>query len=328
MTQREKILGYSVASVVGVFAIYFGAKVLFMKPLQDLSKKTISLRDSLDKINSERKGYFSDEDKLKGAAKKTFSDDIDQATAKCGEVLAKQVLAAGLRESDFSRSPTAPRKLRGATEIGWSLQGEGPLDKVVNLLFLAEKSPYLHRVDDLVLFPGQSPGLVRVRFRYLTLVIQPAPAVDLKELPAPFNLAAMERRVFDVIAARDILRPFIPRAAPGPTTAPPSGTPPGPEVFRVVSLSEWMGKPEVHVLDSARQKTARYQPGDELAGGTIAMVDYRPMPARGHEGLKSFSRVIVKIGSDYWAIDRGQTLAEKYKLSTEQLPEKLAAISK
>jgi hypothetical protein len=34
------------------------------------------------------------------------------------------------------------------------------------------------------------------------------------------------------------------------------------------------------------------------------MVDYRPLPMPGNEGLKSFSRVILKIGADYWAVER------------------------
>jgi hypothetical protein len=39
--------------------------------------------------------------------------------------------------------------------------------------------------------------------------------------------------------------------------------------------------------------------------------------------LVSNSRVILKIGSEYWAIERGRTLAEKYKLALNQVPESL-----
>jgi hypothetical protein len=85
-----------------------------------------------------------------------------------------------------------------------------------------------------------------------------------------------------------------------------------------------MGEPEVHIRDTAQQKTLRFKPGDSLAGGTIIMIDYRPLPMRGNEALKSFSRVIVKVGSEYWAVERGKTLAEKYRLAPEQLPEQLS----
>ena len=57
-----------------------------------------------------------------------------------------------------------------------------------------------------------------------------------------------------------------------------------------------------------------------MAGGVVVMVDYRPLPMPGQTDLKSFSRVIVKIDSEYWAVEKGQTLAEIYKLAPDQLP--------
>ncbi len=106
-------------------------------------------------------------------------------------------------------------------------------------------------------------------------------------------------------------------------SSPAAKGPPGPESLRVVSLSEWQGQPEVHVRDMAAEKTLRFKPGDNLAGGVVRMVDYRPMPLPGNEALKSFSRVIIQIGAEYWAVERGQTLADKHKLSPEQLPDNL-----
>ena len=63
-----------------------------------------------------------------------------------------------------------------------------------------------------------------------------------------------------------------------------------------------------------------------MAGGTIVMIDYRPLPSPGNEVLKSFSRVIVKIGTEYWAIERGKTLAEKHRLTPTQLPAELSKL--
>jgi hypothetical protein len=93
-----------------------------------------------------------------------------------------------------------------------------------------------------------------------------------------------------------------------------------------VSLSEWQGVPEIHVRDLAAERTLRFKAGDALGGGTIVMVDYRPLPMPGKVGLLSHSRVILKIGSDYFAVERGQSLAEKYRLTPEQLPEGLARL--
>ena len=78
------------------------------------------------------------------------------------------------------------------------------------------------------------------------------------------------------------------------------------------------------VLDSNQNKTVNYKPGDDLAGGKIVMIDYRKMPFPKKPALLSQSRVILAIGEEYWAIERGNTLADRHKLATEQLPANLA----
>ena len=76
--------------------------------------------------------------------------------------------------------------------------------------------------------------------------------------------------------------------------------------------------------DLNSEKTMRYRVGDELGEGIVAMVDYRPLPMPGNESVKSFSRVILKIGTEFWAVERGQTLAQKRRLEPEQLPQTAA----
>ena len=111
------------------------------------------------------------------------------------------------------------------------------------------------------------------------------------------------------------------KGTPGTPAFPP--VPPGPETFRIVSLSEWQGQPEVHVRDMTTLKTALYKTGDALAGGTIVLVDYRAMPLPGASGLQSFSRVIVRVKDEFFAIERGQTLADLRKMELAQLPPEL-----
>ncbi len=78
------------------------------------------------------------------------------------------------------------------------------------------------------------------------------------------------------------------------------------------------------ILDFNRNKTTSYKLGDELAGGEIVMIDYRKMPFPKKPALLSQSRVILSIGEEYWAIERGNTLADKHKLAPQQLPKHLA----
>ncbi len=334
MNQREKILSAVVGGIVAVGVIGFGVRAALLQPLRDIDKRIKASQEKFEKINAEKRQFFATEDHVKDVALKTFGDTIDQASATSGEILTRRILESGLEESEFTRTPASPRKIKGAQEIGWIVQGEGPLTNIVNLLFILENSPYLHRLENLSLTTGESVGLVKTRFRFLTLVFDPAPDVQRKALADKFALDSPERRAYDDLIARDILRPYIKRPVP-PAPRPgkssgPGGTPPpapGPESFKVVSLSEWAGQPEVHVLDGPAQKTKRYKLGDELAGGTIVCIDYRELPVPDSFAL-SESRVILKIGADYWAIERGKTLADKHKLSAEQLPREIANAAK
>ena len=326
MNAREKRLLVAVCAIVGLFVAIFGLRALFLKPLREIDKRTTALRDKLEKVKAERRAYFTAEDTVTRFTQRTFADQVDQASARSGEMLTKQILLSGLRESDFSRLPVGPRRLRGANEIGWSVQGQGPLDKVVNLLFVLQESSYAHRIENVTVSAGDAAGHVRVGFRFLTLVVEAAPVVDIVPLPAKFTLESPERRAYDSIVARDLLRPYVKRDRPPARGGESPSAPSGPGSLRIVSLSEWSGQPEVHVRDVTNQKTMRYHVGDPLADGVIAMVDYRPLPMPGNEGLKSFSRVILKVGNEYWAVERGQSLADKRQLPADQLPQALANV--
>ena len=321
-----------VGGMAGLFFLIIGGRVLFLKPLHEIDLRTVAARARIAKIQEERRTYFAAEDRLKALASRTFAETVEQASAVSGELLTRQIIAAGLQESDFSRLPNGPRKLRGASEIGWNIQGEGSLTNVINLLFLLDSSPWLHRMENLTVVSGDSPGAVRVHFRYLTLVMDPPMQVAHTNLVASATLDSPDRRFLDIIEARDLMRPYI-KMPPSPPASPASAATAssstlGPANYRVVSLSEWEGQPEIHVRDLAAQKTTRFKPGDKLAGGTVVMVDYRPMPEPGNEMLQSLSRIILKIDQDYWAIERGKTFADKHKLSQAELPPELAGAGK
>ena len=325
MKKREKILAGVVFGMVGIFVLGFGIKGFFVKPLREVDKRTAAIRQELEEINKERRLYFEAEDQLKAIARKTFALEVNEALARSGEIITHQIAQAGLNEADFTRLPVGPRRMRGAAEIGWSVQGKGSFERIMNLLFLVQTSPQVHRVEGVTLTAYEKPGEIKLRFVYVTLVIDPAPDVELAELKQPFTLDSPERLAYNVVLERDILRPYIKAPPPAPEPAQPkpgkSTAPPGPETLRVVSLSEWNGVPEVHIRDTAQDKTLQFKAGDVIPeNGEVVAVDYRPMPAGKIPGLLSHSRLILKIGDEYWAVERGQTLAEKRKLTAEQWP--------
>lgn len=324
MKKREKILAGVVLGFVGLFVLGFGVKGFFVKPLRDIDKQVVLLRERIGKINNERREYFDAEDALKKITQRTFATDLNEASARSGEMITKQIAAAGLNEADFTRLPVGPRRFRGGSEIGWSIQGKGTLDKVVNLIFVLQNSPQVHRLETVTLSAYEKPGEIKVRFLYLTLVVNPAPDVEPVELQPKFTLESPERFAYNTILERDILRPYI-KATPPPVKSgepsAPSSAPAGPEALKVVSLSEWEGQPEVHIRDINKNETVRYRPGDKLKDNAeVVAVDYRALPSPRNPLLLSHSRLILKIGEEFWAVERGQSLAEKRKLEPQEWP--------
>ena len=324
MKKREKILAGVVAGIIALFVLGFGVKGFFVKPLKDIDKQVAALREKIGKINNERREYFDAEDGLKKVTQRTFATELNQASARSGEMITKQIALAGLNEGDFTRLPVGPRKIKGGSEIGWSIQGKGSLEKIVNLVFLLQNSPQVHRIESVTLASYEKPGEIKARFLYLTLVVEPAPEFDPIELKPKYTLESAERYAYNTILQRDILRPYI-RATPSSTKpgkgSAPSSAPAGPEALKVVSLSEWEGQPEVHIRDVTLNKTMRYRPGDKLKDNSeVVAVDYRAMPSPRNPLLLSHSRVILKIGDEFWAVERGQSLAEKRKLQKTEWP--------
>jgi hypothetical protein len=268
-------------------------------------------------------------------AVRLFGREADIASAQAGKMITDQITKLGLREEQFSRMPVGPRRLRGVQEVGWNVQGEGPLSKMVDLLFVLEQTPQIHRLENVVFSTADRPGRIKLRFRYLTLVIDSAPVVTAVDLKPKCGLESPERSFYDAIIQRDLLRPYFKREAaslqsdPSPPSAADSTAPAGnrPEMLKIVSLSQWQGTAEVHLCDLNTMKVTRLKPGDPLAEGQIVMIDYRTRPLRDKPELLSSSRVILKIGQEYWAVENGQTLNAKYLLTPELLPAELTPLS-
>ncbi|MDP6893581.1 MAG: hypothetical protein QF731_10415 [Verrucomicrobiota bacterium] len=264
-----------------------------------------------------------------------FAKTKKEATAKMGELLTNIIKQSGLNETEFSRRPYDLKPIVGFSgnhviTIAHIVSGTGSTKKIIDLLFLLQNDPHIQRVENISLSPISGTTNVRVNFQFISLLIN-SKYGDYKGTNSPPinpSIKSEARDLYAGITKRALFLPYQkkPPAPPTPSKKPKTNRtppPPGPESYKVVSLSQWKGKQEVMIYNTAKNETKSYKLGDSLAGGTIVMIDYRQMPFPKKPELLSQSRVIVSIKTDYWAIERGNTMADIYKLTPEQLPEKL-----
>ena len=93
-----------------------------------------------------------DEHYLAAISRNAFSMDESEAISRMGVYLTEAIKASGLSEDRFTRRPLKATQLSsrgpqglGALQIGYSVSGQGPLPKVVDLMFLLEQASSLPR---------------------------------------------------------------------------------------------------------------------------------------------------------------------------------------
>ncbi len=325
MTRRTRVLAWACVGAAGLLTVGFMMKALIRRPLVALDAQIVQLRGRLGGLQKERQEFLRAEAEVRAQAPRLFAAEAEEAEARLGALLTTQIVRTGLREADFTRIPTGRRRLPGAEEVGWTIQGEGPLGRVLDLLYLLESEPRLHRVEGLALSPTQEGSRTRLRLRYVTLVLSPSPELPAAGVAAEVSLEGPGRRRYRLITQRDLWRPHVPDApVPAPVAVSPgAGAAPVADAqlrLRVVSLSSWDGRPEVHLLDDQERRVLVYRPGERLGEGEVSMVDYRPLPAPGKAGLLSHSRLIWRVDTNYWAVEVGQALGDRRPLTPEELP--------
>jgi len=340
MTRREKILAGALGSVVVVVLVLLLVKKAYLDPLDKWRDQRISWSNSQKKLqrkNARTVGRASD---LRGLAARTFDNDELRASAKLAATLLELVERAGLSPEKLSVQPVRGSQVKNVyRELGRVIRVRGKLDNIIDFLYLLDAEPHLHRLDQLTITPVLKANEVDLQVRYVT------PVIDLKDGKIPTDKIAASmpaglldspgRKLFKTIAARDLLRPYIKRPAvptPPPATVAtrqarpsrPTPTPASPSSrYKVVGLPDWSDSQEVLVSDSVSRQVRSYKPGDTLGGGTIAMVDYRPMPSRANPLILSPCRVILKVGPEYFAVELGEELTDKRRMSSDKLPEQI-----
>jgi len=337
MTRREKILvGVTGALVVAGLGFVL-VKNAYLDALARWDDQRVGWSNEYAKLNRQNAQNQSRAQSLRGWAAKTFDTDELRASAKLGAALLALVERAGLSPEKLSVQPVRGSQVKGAyREVGRAIRVRGGLKNIVDFLYLLDAEPHLHRLDQVTITPVLKSNEVDLQVRYVTPVIDLRPEdkiqTDQFATTAPADTEA--RKLYEPIASRDLFRPYIQRRVTPPPPAPvaaterqpraaPAPSPPTPSRFRVVGLPDWTEKQEVLVTDSATRQIRSYRPGDTLGGGVIALVDYRPMPSPDNPKILSPSRVILKVGPEFFAVELGQNLTEKRRLPDNMLPDEI-----
>ena len=350
MNRREKILAILVSVFVGGLLVSMVVDKVFLAPMAEADRTAARLEDEIEtmEMHAERaKGYARWIDEQQ---KRTFGTDEHRVSENVRNYLDSLLKRSELRHESLSIKPVTGTGLRGAyKEIGWNIRTRGRIVDVINFLYLLEAEPYLHRVENLVITPRRASQELDLQLKYSTLLIEPrkgaTPTTQTAEMlvdETALRLDTEERQQYAMISDRNLFLPYVkrppaPPVGPTPTPPPPRPTPSKPRPtpppstrvnwarYRIMGLPTWQGREDVIVQDTTTKQTRIYAPGDELADGKVVMIDYRPLPHPDKPMLLSRSRVILQIGPEYWAVEIGQTLAQKRMLMQDQLPESLKA---
>jgi len=348
MNRREKILALIV--VVGMCA-YVGYQVsakFLLNPKAKLEAEAKDLRTKILDLKAENgleRIYLS---RLRKTAGRTFGGDEEAVREQMRVRLIRLLEDGGLSTDKLISQPLQGKRLKHKDKardrsIGRSVTIRGKPSHIINFLYLLKKDPHVHRVESVSLSPDTKTGRMNLQLKYFTLIMGPVrgrkPASSPATNPAG-TLDAPDRDRYDVIVHRDVFRPYMPRKKTvvvrpkeGPIrnirrpTPKPDPAKPAPSVvkgrLRVAGLAMLFGVPEVNVEDKSSGEIKTYKIGETLGSGTIVMIDYRPLPKQESPKDESASRVILRIGGAYWAVEIGKHLVDKHRLKASQLPPEL-----
>ena len=339
MKSREKILVLAAGILLVSFAGYGAVKKALIDPARRADQKARALEIDKQVLETDNRREASCRKRLDALAARTFQGDEKTVREKVRARLTRLMEQAGLSTERFSSQPLQGSKIRHKGKetdrsVGQSVTIRGKTSHVISFLYLLNEDPFLHRIDDVALSPDPKTGKMDLQLKYYTLVLAAPPgraAATTGPATEPAVTLDGERRDrYDMIVRRDAFRPYVPRpkvVVERPRERTGREDPPPPSVdresqLRIVGLPTLFGVPEVNVRDSSlgETRTKTLKIGEKLGKGTIVMIDYRPIPRRDDPKKTSPSRAILRIGTDYWAVENGQTVADKHRMKASELP--------
>lgn len=346
MNPREKILAIATAGMLAVAVGFLVVHKLLIAPARARDAEAVELRAGNADLRRDLRRMEPSKAKFARLRDRTFDDNPHQVSLLVTSRLNELVKRAGMGEQDVKVTPSTRigGRAKEFSEVGCtvsSVRGTS-LERITNLLFLLDRDPYLHRVSNVEVTPRDDMRSFDFSLRYTTPVfdrprpvaVEPrkAPTTQMAEGP---SLTHSGRTAYDVIHRRNLFRPYLPpRPVPrevvqrpperrGPERQPPP--PPTSPFDRLVvtGLPSRGDVAEVHLTTPGRDVEKVYKVGDKLPVGQVAMVDYRVLPHPEDPKRLSASRLILRIGKDYWRVELGQRIEQRRALRPSELPEQL-----
>jgi hypothetical protein len=344
MSKREKTLVASAGVVVVILVTYMAVNKVFLEPAANAERQALELQDRIDRAKAEKGKEGAYKGHLKQLAAEAFGSDEMRVSEQVRTVVTDVLTVSGVSSQNLALKPLVGSRVPGVyREIGWGVRARGKLGQIISFLYLMSREPHLHRLDNVIVAPVPNSQDVELQVKYATLLLE-SPANEklaTDEVGAlamePALLQSPEREQYNLIAMRDVFRPYIPGRRPPPEqprsepqpSRPESPPPRGSDSrFRIVGLPTWGGRNDVLVRDAGNGRVASLTTGDELAGGKIVMIDYRLLPLPKKPEILSGSRVVIQIGSEYYAVELGQSLADKRTLADAELPPGLPKLNR
>ena len=349
MISREKIVVWGIAGVAGVGLLYALAAAVAINPIRQRRADESALRRSIGKLTSENTRLKGGLDKYAELRDRTFADTPLGASVQVAQRVNEFARRAGLGQGQYTATTfTSPGK-KGYSLVGCNVQGQRvSLSRLTNFLYLLKNDGHLHRVTNLDITPQKDKSVFNFSLRYVSPVLDGKLAVKGISTRKPLttqqaeilSLNTDQRAAYNVIHERNLFKPYVkppyvrpprvrstprPRSTPPPKPAPPPPPPPAYDRLVVTGLPGAGERHEVHLTAPGSRRATVHKVGDKIPVGVIAMVDYRELLIPGPDKRKQLSsgRVILKIGRDYWAVERGQPLGGRRLLKPGELPDGL-----
>lgn len=349
---KKKHVMIAAGSFVGLFIVYMLLDGLLLSPAGKLDAGANRLRGkivTLEQENNRQAQYQASLRKLTGRMLVGDEGVSEELKSLVGDLFKEAKVSPPPGRAPVDGGAMKPiGQDKQYKEVRQVIRGRGKLTNVIDLLYLLDNQAFLHKIESVVLNRDQSSGDINLQAEYVALVASarqvPASHPATAESDPPV-LDSESRQVYQVIASRDIFRPYIKKdpPQPTPTPAPTLGNPPPQnprpqdpprrDDWRLASTAVLDGqKADILFANASNRDDLRsYKIGDEVGGGRIIDVDTRLLPwPEGQQGTPadftySECRVIIKIDKDFFAVEWGECLSQRHKMRYEQLPDAIRA---